>query len=166
MKSLAIFVLCAATAFGQSASQTSTGDNSPNVNGAKGNVTLHSKAKPAPPASTPPAAKPADAPKPVPTADVVVPKESVDSLKLQLAMEKEKSIQEQAQSLQQQAMQAIEPRMVPLRADYQAQLKAATEEEDKVRKENGWGPDIVLDQSIGSSTYGMWIKKKESEKKP
>lgn len=156
---IAILVLCATSALAQSVSQTSTGDNSPNVNGAKGNVTIHSKAKPAP-TPAPPAAAPAP-----PPADIVTPKESVDSLKLQLAMEKQKRVQTDAQALQQQAAQAIEPRMVPLRAEYQEQLKVAQEEEQKVRKENGWGPDIVLDQAIGSTTYGQWVKKKGEEKK-
>lgn len=164
----AILVLCAAPAFAQSVSQTSTGNDSPNIVGSK-NVTLHQKqrkavpqapaATPAP-APTPEPAKPAAAPPP----DTVTPKESVDSLKLQLALEKQKSVQDQAQALQQQAMQAIEPRMVPLRNEYQKQLAAAKAAEDVVRKENGWGPDINLDSTLGSPNFGLWIKGKTPAK--
>ena len=120
------------------------------------------------PAQTKPSApaKPAPAvpaaPKPP---DTVQPKESVASLKLALALEKQKGVQDQAQALQQQAMQAIEPRMVPLRAEFQNQTKIATEEEQAVRRENGWGPDIVLDQNLTSPTFGQWIKSHGTDKK-
>jgi hypothetical protein len=112
------------------------------------------------PVTIPPQAAPAK-----PAADIVMPKETVDSLKLQLALTKQKSIQTEAQALQQQAMQAIEPRMVPLRTEFQTQAAASKAEEEKVRHENGFGPDIQLDQNFASPNFGQWVRQKGPEKK-
>lgn len=151
LKNVAITVLlCAVSAFAQS-------------------QPAHNKAaaKKAP-AATAPAAPSAPAPEPakpdVPAPDAVTPKETLDSVKLELALEKQQKLSADAQSLQTQAMQAIEPRMVPLRAEYQKQIAAAKAEEDIVRKENGWGPDIKLDSTLGSPTFGSWIKIKPPAK--
>lgn len=141
MRSIAIIVLCALSASAQS-----------------------HKPKAAAPAPVPAAAAAPAAPV-KPAADIVTPKESVDSLKLQLALEKQKSVQTEAQSLQQQAMQAIEPRMVPLRSEFQSQAAISKKEEDLVRKENGWGPDIVLDQNFASPNFGLWVKQKPAAEK-
>jgi hypothetical protein len=112
------------------------------------------KAKAPEPPKTPPAATAPAAPKP----DTVSPKETVDSLKLQLALERQKAVQQQAQDLQTQAMQSIEPKMQPLRNEFMEQSKVAADEMEKVRKENNFGPDVNLDQNLNSPTFGKWVK--------
>lgn len=106
------------------------------------------KAKPAPPLIV----KPAPAP-------IVVPApETMDSLKLQLALSREHSLALSFSELQQRAMQQIEPQLGPLRAQYAAQERIVIQEEQLVRKANKFGPDIVLDRNPGSPTFGEWIK--------
>ena len=92
---------------------------------------------------------------------IVEVKETPDSLKLQLALQTEKSITLQAQVLQNQAMQQIEPQMAPLKADYQKQDAVIAATEEIVRKENGLPPNVSLDRSPQSPTFGKWIKAPE-----
>ena len=100
-----------------------------------------------------PASQPA-----APQQQVVEVKETTDSLRLQLALEKEKAIGLQAQALQTQAMQQIEPQVAPLREDYKKQDAIVTESEAKVRKENDLPPSVYLDRSPQSPTFGKWVK--------
>jgi hypothetical protein len=93
-----------------------------------------------------------------PAADVVEVKETTASLKLQLALEKEKAIGLQAQALQTQAMQQIEPQLAPLRDDYKKQDATITAAEAVVRKENDLPPSVYLDRSPQSPTFGKWVK--------
>lgn len=90
--------------------------------------------------------------------DTVTPKESTDTLKLELALEKEKDIQLQASALQSQAMQQIEPQVAPLRTEYAKQDEIVKDEMEKVKKAEGYGPDTNLDRNPNSPTFGKWVK--------
>lgn len=92
-------------------------------------------------------------------AQSLTPKETTESVKLQLAMEKEKSLQ-----LEYQVVQAkIEPELVPLRQQYAAQEQEVLRVTEVVKKENGWGADVILDKTPGP-TFGKFIKKPEAKK--
>lgn len=91
----------------------------------------------------------------------LTPKETPESLKLQLAVEKQKSLQ-----LQYQVIQAkIEPELAPLRVEFQKQEKAMAAESEAVKRQNGWGADVVLDQNPSSATFGTFIHKPVDVKK-
>lgn len=96
-------------------------------------------------------------------AQSLTPKETTESVKLQLAMEKEKTLQ-----LQYQVVQAkIEPELAPLRQQYADQEKQVLTATEVVKKENGWGDDVVLDKNPQSATFGKFIheaKKAEPKK--
>lgn len=96
---------------------------------------------------------PAKSPAP-PTIHEVTPKESVETVKLQLALEKQKSIQLQAQLVQ----KSIDPLLAPLQQQYNEQEAAIKAQEEAIRKENGWGPEVSIDRNPQSSSYGKFIK--------
>lgn len=131
-----------------SISQTSTGNNSPNIVGA-GNV-VNGQAAPA-----------KDDPKPD-TPGEVKPTKTMDSMELDLALARMQKLQLQAQMLQQNAtnaaLQQIEPQLAPLRKDFSDEAKIVTDEMAKVKAENKYGSDVALDQNVQSPTFGKWIK--------
>lgn len=82
------------------------------------------------------------------------PKESVSALKLQLALQTEKSLALQAQTIQ----QSIEPQMAPLRQQYSVQEPIISQEVEAVKKENGWGSEVSVDRNPQSPNYGKFVK--------
>jgi hypothetical protein len=108
---------------------------------------------PKPPVTPPPA--PAQATPVPPKPSELTPKESEDNLKLQLALQTEKSITLEATNIQ----KSIEPQIEPLRQQYAEQEAIVAKESDAVRKDNGWGQDAQIDRNPNSPTFGKWIKK-------
>lgn len=87
-------------------------------------------------------------------APTLTPKETMDTLKLALALETEKALILQIQGIQAMAAQ----QEAPLRQKLNEENAVFKAEEDAVRKREKWGDDVTVDLNAASPTFGQWIK--------
>ena len=91
----------------------------------------------------------------------LTPKETPESQKLAFAIERERGLQLEFQAV----TQSIEPQLQPLRQKFAEQDKEVNAQVDAVKKQNGWGADVVLDKNPASPTFGQFVHKPVDVKK-
>lgn len=112
------------------------------------------------PTPPPPAVTPAPPP---PGSEVLTPAtKTIEVYQEEASLAKEKTIQLQAQIIQNSA----EAQMAPLRTEFETEDASMNVEIEAIRKQNGWGPDVVLDRNPSSVTYGKWLRQPKPPEKP
>lgn len=111
-----------------------------------------------PPPHAPTAHTPAGVPTPQPAATTVEPKPSIATANLRAAEAEKATLLSQQQALVQQ----VNALMGGIRDKIAAKEKEAAEQEEEIRKENGWGADYAYTPpqplQDGSTSPGKWQK--------
>lgn len=94
-------------------------------------------------AASPPASAAAATQTSTQPAPALTPKKPVDDTPVKIALLTEENLQLKAQAAQQQAQQTL----APLQQQYMEQEKVIADWVDEVKRQNGWGADVIYDRT-------------------